>query len=70
MLRCDRCESIWSPMRVSRSKICPRCRARDRVSIPLVFAPFTAEPPEVDDATAGEQATLEEAEEEEGMAQA
>ena len=33
-------------MRVSHKEICPRCRARDGVSTPLTFAPFSAVIPE------------------------
>lgn len=50
MFRCERCGSSFSPIRVSRPGSCPRCRARDGVSIPLTFAPFSAKPPEADDA--------------------
>jgi hypothetical protein len=69
MFRCDRCGSSFNPLRVSRTEICPRCRAREGVSAPLTFAPFSAEPPEADDATrdAG-QATCDEGDEGDGIA--
>jgi hypothetical protein len=69
MFRCDRCGSSFSPVRVSRTEICPRCRARDGVSAPLTFAPFSTEPPEADDATrdAG-QATRDEGDKWDGIA--
>ena len=37
MFRCERCESSFSPIRVSSRQNCPRCRARDGVSVPLVL---------------------------------
>jgi len=37
MYRCERCGSSFSPIRVSSRQTCPRCRARDRVSVPLVL---------------------------------
>jgi hypothetical protein len=42
MFRCERCGSSFSPIRVSSRQNCPRCRARDGVSIPLTLemAPF------------------------------
>jgi hypothetical protein len=41
MFRCKRCGSSFSPIRVS-GQSCPRCRARDRVSVPLILemSPF------------------------------
>jgi hypothetical protein len=41
--RCERCKSRFSPIRVSFHQNCPRCRARDRVSIPLTLelSPFS-----------------------------
>jgi hypothetical protein len=67
MYRCERCGSSFSPIRVSHSANCPRCRARDGVSTPLTFAPFSAGPPEADDATrhAG-QATRDKGDERDG----
>jgi len=40
--RCERCGSSFSPIRVSSRQNCPRCRAREGVSVPLVLemAPF------------------------------
>jgi hypothetical protein len=49
MFRCDRCGSGFSPIRVPANELCPRCRARDGVSVPLSFAPFSAAISEVDD---------------------
>jgi hypothetical protein len=49
MFRCDRCGSGFSPIRVPANELCPRCRARDGVSVTLSFAPFTAATSEVDD---------------------
>ena len=42
MYRCERCGSSFSPFRVSSHQNCPRCRARERVSVPLVLemSPF------------------------------
>jgi hypothetical protein len=42
--RCERCGSTFSPIRVSGRQNCPRCRARDRVSVELVLemSPFSA----------------------------
>jgi hypothetical protein len=37
MFRCERCGSSFSPIRVSSRQNCPRCRARDGVSVPLVL---------------------------------
>jgi hypothetical protein len=54
MFRCERCGSSFSPIRVSHAEICPRCRVRDGLSVPLTFAPDSAETSEVDDATAPE----------------
>ena len=42
MFRCERCGSAFSPIRVTTDQTCPRCRARDGVSAPLTFAPYTA----------------------------
>lgn len=42
MFRCERCGSSYSPIRVPPTETCPRCRARDGVSAPLTFAPFSA----------------------------
>jgi hypothetical protein len=41
--RCERCKSSFSPIRVSSHQNCPRCRARDRVAVPLVLelTPFS-----------------------------
>ncbi len=41
--RCKRCKSSFSPIRVSSHQNCPRCRARDRVSVPLTLemSPFS-----------------------------
>jgi hypothetical protein len=35
--RCERCGARFSPIRVSNHQNCPRCRARDRVSVPLTL---------------------------------
>ncbi len=42
MYRCERCGSSFSPFRFSSRQTCPRCRARERVSVPLVLemSPF------------------------------
>jgi len=37
MFTCERCGSSFSPIRVSSRQNCPRCRARDRVSVPLTL---------------------------------
>jgi hypothetical protein len=49
MFRCERCGSEFSPIRMTAGAPCPRCRARDGVSVPLSFAPFSANAPEADD---------------------
>jgi anaerobic ribonucleoside-triphosphate reductase len=41
MFRCERCSSGFGFVRTGAHEICPRCRARDGVSVPLTFAPFT-----------------------------
>jgi uncharacterized OB-fold protein len=48
MFRCERCGSAFSPIRVTADQTCPRCRAREGVSAPLTFVPFTATDTEVD----------------------
>jgi hypothetical protein len=42
MLRCERCGSSFSPIRVGAAAHCPRCRARDGVSVPLTLSLFDA----------------------------
>jgi hypothetical protein len=37
MFKCERCGSTFNPIRVSSRQHCPRCRARDGVSVPLTF---------------------------------
>jgi len=46
MFKCERCGSEFSPLRVPLNEKCPRCRARDGLSVPLTFAPFSAATPE------------------------
>jgi uncharacterized OB-fold protein len=41
MFRCERCGSAFSPIRVPAGQTCPRCRAREGVSVPLTFTPYT-----------------------------
>lgn len=52
MFRCERCGSGFSPIRVRSEANCPRCRARDGVSVRLTFAPFdrATQPPKGSDA--------------------
>jgi hypothetical protein len=40
MLTCERCGSSFSPRRVGAAVDCPRCRAREGVSAPLVLTLF------------------------------
>ena len=65
MFRCERCGSGFSPIRVTTDHSCPRCRARDGVSAPLSFAPFSADAPEADDGPPPEKPSRDE-----GVAQA
>lgn len=37
MFRCDNCGSGYSAQAASSWTSCPRCLARDRVSVPLIF---------------------------------
>jgi hypothetical protein len=37
MFKCERCGSSFSPTRVFSGQNCPRCRARDGVSVPLIL---------------------------------
>jgi hypothetical protein len=42
MFACERCGAAFSPIRIGAGSICPRCRARDGVSVPLTFRLFDA----------------------------
>jgi hypothetical protein len=42
MLTCERCGASFSPIRVGAAADCPRCRARDGVSVPLTLSLFDA----------------------------
>jgi hypothetical protein len=48
MFRCERCGSAFSPIRVPPSQTCPRCRAREGVSVPLAFVPYRETDDEAD----------------------
>ena len=36
MFRCERCGTGFGPIQAAVLEICPRCRARDQVSVPLI----------------------------------
>jgi uncharacterized OB-fold protein len=40
MLACDRCGASFSPIRVGAAADCPRCRAREGVSVSLTLSLF------------------------------
>lgn len=40
MLRCERCESSYSPLRSIGIENCPRCQAKDNKAVPLTFKAF------------------------------
>jgi uncharacterized OB-fold protein len=42
MYECERCGSRFSPIRVNAGADCPRCRARDGVTVPLTLTLFAA----------------------------
>jgi hypothetical protein len=42
MFSCERCGSRFSPIRAPLDETGPRCRARDGISVPLSFTPFSA----------------------------
>ena len=51
MFTCERCGAAFGPIQAAVLEFCPRCRARDRVSVPLISrrvanpAPPRTEPP-------------------------
>jgi uncharacterized OB-fold protein len=42
MFECGRCGDRFSPIRVPAGADCPRCRAREGVSVPLTLTLFAA----------------------------
>lgn len=42
MLTCERCGAGFSPIRIGVAADCPRCRARDGVTVPLTLTLFDA----------------------------
>jgi hypothetical protein len=47
MYTCERCGSGFSPIRIGVAASCPRCRARDGVTVPLTFTLFETASTEV-----------------------
>lgn len=45
MVRCERCGTGFGPIQAAVLEFCPRCRARDHVSVPLIVQVVKDPPP-------------------------